>query len=1055
MAKQLLRTYVFTPGGPGAGSISVPGKWDLNQLLIITNTKLNVIIYNFADTAYTNTTVSFNRANTASFPQALQTSDGITTFTLGYDTSGMSATDSLQIFVERGEIITRPWPMGTDAFERTRMAAPKSMLDADFEYGLQPTKWQTISTVRNYPGIYEIPGTDLTTISTITTDYSGGASPDSESLITVNCTSPHNLTTGTAFTIKGLLPSAVGYARAEGNFVINAVPNPTTFNYYSKARVGSVNGEIINTTYTQIRKGGFYTGASIGSPTFSVSGSGASTTGTITITFPINHGLVPGNSVYVSISSDNGSNNHNLIQGPSFLTTVPTKNTFTINARAVGVITGTPVGAVYARSDSFYVHRPFDGGVQLGTGGPSYGAQAIRMSKKYIRYQSGKAVNYNTGALFAPNYDIRSITAAATTPGSAVTVTTDDVDHGLQIGAVVVISGIKTPGYNGTYAVTDVSDERTFSFTSTSTLGATTAVLDTPALVSLLYWNGSTVRAGTYDDQNGIFWQYDGQTMGLGLRTSTLQVAGTVTVTPDTNVISGLNTRFTDQLTAGDRVVIRGMSHVVSEVTSATQITVTPDYRGITTATGVKIVKTRDIFIPQNQWNNDRCDGTNSVYNPSGYGIQVNKMQMIGLQWTWYGAGFIDYMLRGPDGNYITVHRIKNSNTNNEAYMRTGNMPVRYEVINESARSTLSVPVNSVGTVMTVTDATYFPDAGTVMIDQELIRYTSKVTATNQLIVGGRGSNITQWVAGGYRSFNGSGGEAHTSGTGVLLVGQTATPNVSHWGSAFLSDGGFDDDRGYIFNYGVTNLSVSTRKITAFAIRLAPSVSNAITGDLGVRELINRAQLLLSGIEITAGGAGTSQALVVEGVLNPSNYPTNVSNINWTSLTSSGQPSFSQIALGSNITFDNATSATVQVQTGGGNVAINSTVIPVASTSSIAIGDAIYGHSSLQGATVITAITATGITISSPIIAALPNNTNLIWARGQYALPGEQIFSFISSPASKDTLDLTPLKELTNTPIGGRGTFPNGPDVLMINVYITQGNAIPSNLILRWGEAQA
>ena len=35
-------------------------------------------------------------------------------------------------------------------------------------------------------------------------------------------------------------------------------------------------------------------------------------------------------------------------------------------------------------------HRPFDGGVQLGTGSPSHGAQAIRQSKKYIRYQSVK-----------------------------------------------------------------------------------------------------------------------------------------------------------------------------------------------------------------------------------------------------------------------------------------------------------------------------------------------------------------------------------------------------------------------------------------------------------------------------------------------------------------------------------------------------------------------------------------------------------------------------------------------------------------------------------------
>jgi hypothetical protein len=47
------------------------------------------------------------------------------------------------------------------------------------------------------------------------------------------------------------------------------------------------------------------------------------------------------------------------------------------------------------------------------------------------------------------------------------------------------------------------------------------------------------------------------------------------------------------------------------------------------------------------------------------------------------------------------------------------------------------------------------------------------------------------------------------------------------------------------------------------------------------------------------------------------------------------------------------------------------------------------------------------------------------------------------------------LKELTTTAIGGRGTFPNGPDVLAINVYKVSGTAVPASIILRWGEAQA
>jgi hypothetical protein len=73
----------------------------------------------------------------------------------------------------------------------------------------------------------------------------------------------------------------------------------------------------------------------------------------------------------------------------------------------------------------------------------------------------------------------------------------------------------------------------------------------------------------------------------------------------------------------------------------------------------------------------------------------------------------------------------------------------------------------------------------------------------------------------------------------------------------------------------------------------------------------------------------------------------------------------------------------------------------------------------------------------------------------QYALPGEQVFSFVSNPGNTDTLSLDALKELTATAIGGRGTFPNGPDVLAINVYKVAGSNTNSNVIIRWGEAQA
>ena len=633
---------------------------------------------------------------------------------------------------------------------------------------------------------------------------------------------------------------------------------------------------------------------------------------TIEIAFASPHGFIPGDTITTSISSAGA--NAQLAAGPFFVEQVPTTSTLRYTARSSGGIDNTLVGIVYARPDSFFIHRPFDGGVQLGTASSSHGASAIRMSKKYIRYQSGKGVMYNTGALFAPSYDIRSLSATATTVGSIITLTTDDTDHGCQVGAQIVVSGVTTSGYNGVYTVTDISTERVLSVLAQTTLGDTTAILSGQSQMSVRSWHGSTIRAGIFDDQNGMFWQYDGIRMSVGRRSSTFQVVGTASVAANSNTVTGSNTRFTQQLAAGDRVVIRGMSHVVSQVISDTSMTVTPDYRGVSDVVNAKICKTVDIIIPQENWNLDTLNGAGA----SGYNIDVTRMQMIGIQHTWYGAGFIDFMLRGPEGNYVFAHRFRNSNVNTEAYMRTGNQPVRYEVINEGAKGRLSAAMTDIQTTvpMSAEDCYWFPTAGTVMIDNELIRYTGN---TGTALTGcTRAASLVQFTAGSQRNFSAGTAASHTVRSGVILVSNTVTPNISHWGSAFMIDGQFDSDRGYIFNYAATGTSISTEKITAFLIRLAPSVSNAQVGDLGEKELLNRAQMLLTTMSITSDSVAGGGAIVVEGVLNPQNYPTDPTLITWTGLSSSaagGQPSFAQIASGGSVSWGgSATTTTATVQ---------------------------------------------------------------------------------------------------------------------------------------------
>ena len=969
MAKNLVRQYVFAPGGAGAGTIRVPGRISLEQLLLITNTSKNQIIYNFADAAFSGTTAVFTSGDDATnFPKISQRQDGYTIITLAVSTTGQLSTDKLQILFEESEngVKIRPWAFGTDAIERMRVSNPRSMIDADFEYGLQPTKWAGYGTMRGYPSVYEFPGVDLT-VSTITTDFQ--TSSTTNSLITIVTSAVHGITAGQAINITSLNPATFGFSRADGNFIIYDIPNTTTLRYFANGIVGTASGQSLLTDTTILKRGNLYTGAALATTT--ASGNGANPT-VITVNFSSNHGLVPNCPIYCSMA---GGTQPLFATGQFIVATVPSLTSITFVARQGQIVVpGTPT--VYALTNSSVTHRPFDGGVILTCKTPTFGASVVRVSKKYFRYQSGKGLLWSTGTMFKPSYDIQTLTAGATGTSATVTCKVDDIDHGLQIGASITISGAITSGYNGTFTVASIVDDYTFTFNSgANNIAATTAVLDIAARVGLNSWHGAIVRSGCFDDQNGMFWEFDGQRLNIVRRNATQQLTGTISINSNSNAITGVNTRFTQQVRAGDKIVIRGMTHYVTQVASNTSMSVTPDFRGTANISGVKASLVQETRVTQSQFNIDKLDGT----GPSGFVFDAGKMHMIGIQYTWYGAGFIDYMVRGGDGNWVFAHRIKNNNVNTEAHMRTGNLPVRYSIDNDGSPATayLTADPGSGGTTLTVNDNTYFPTAGTLYIDNELISYTGK-SGTTQFTGCSRAVTLTQWVQGVSRSGTAGAAAAHAVGTGVILVSNTATPTLSHWGSALIADGGFDEDRGYIFNYQRTALAIGTTAVTAFLIRLAPSVSNAAVGDLGSKELLNRSQLLLNavGIQTYGNAPGASQgSVIIEGVLNPKNF----SAATWQTLnleSQGGQPSLAQVA---------------------------------------------------------TAVT---------------------WTSGTFAVPGEQVFAFAATPNADDRLDLTALKELTNSPFGGVGAYPNGPDILAINVRTVVGTSTAS-VLLRWGEAQA
>ena len=970
MGKTMIRDYVFTPGSAGAGTVKIPGRYTLDQILLITNVTDNQIIYSFGSSAYAGTTATFTAANdTTNFPTLLQRDIGYTTITLAYNTVSMSASDALQVYVEREDHATvfRPWNFGTDAIERMRVSNPESLIDADFEYGLQPTKWAGYGTTRGYPSVYDLPGVDLT-VTAITTDYTTTSA--SNSTITVTFGTTHGMAVGQVVNVSGLNKGITNFSAADGSFIIATVPTTSSITYFARGLVGTANGQSLLTSVTIAKRGAIYTGAAI--PVTSAASNGASPS-VITITTTSPHGLLPGTNIHANVAS---GTNAALATGPFTITSVPSTTTFTYTARSGGAVTTPATVTLYALSNSLILHRPQDGGVIIETRAPSYGSSVVRVSKKYFRYQSGKGFLWSTGTLFKPNYDIQSITASGTTVGSTITVVTDDINHGLQVGASIRLEGIISTGYNGSYSVASIVNDYSFTVLATSILETTSPVLDIETKVFITGWHGAIIRAGVFDDQNGVFWEYNGSTLSAVRRSSTFQLTGTVTATANSNTITGTNTRFTQQVKVGDKIVIRGLTQYVTNVASNTSLTVSPDYRGVT-ASGIKANLIRDTKIPQSQFNYDTIDGT----GPTGFNVDLNKMQMIGIQFSWYGAGFIDYMIRGNDGNWITAHRIKNNNVNNEAYMRSGNLPVRYSIENEGANSYTTTSMDASQTTVPLADLTYFPSSGTVYIDNELINYTGKSVSVGSGNLTGctRAATMSQYNQGSTRSLTAAAAATHATGTGVILVSNTCSPTMSHWGSAMLMDGGYDQDRGYIFNYQRTGIALTTANVTAFLIRLAPSVENSQVGLLGEKSLLNRSQLLLQSVGVTFSAGTNPGAVIVEGVLNPRNY----TSATWSGLsaeTVGGQPSFAQVA------------------------------------------------------------------------------TTVTWSTGTSALPGEQVFAFagpsVAAGAVGERLDLSELKELTGAPLGGDYKYPDGPDILAINVRLTSGTGT-GHILLRWSEAQA
>ena len=687
-----------------------------------------------------------------------------------------------------------------DPTNKLRVTTPQALIDTDFEYGTQVSKWENLALTNNRPYAYakspaltitdaQILGRTVAVFGTTTGLSAGNAVVVNDSFLSIangtfvidliggSGTAPTGVTNGgtpasagaTQITVSGTVTNAVGWfvtatggVLAPGTYVTSVSGQVLTLNQPVQSTInpslpisftgGSVwfytaratsplafGTSIYDANKTSVVQGGYYTASQINSvnispvqtdtQTANTMFSDAATGASKIIVYLSNaHGLSIGNEIQVASATGYAN-----ATGSFYVAQVISPTAFAYYSRGTVAQALTPSDIkIYARAQGSVLHRPFDGGVIFSSNGGSNYEQQIRQTRRYFRYQSGKGIQMSSGTILKPNFQVDSMTADAT---GLITITLKDV-HNLQTvppDAQIVIYGANEAGFNGTFYITNVINYNSFTVSAGAGVfsGATTASGN--YYVSTSGWYGAVNRLGIFDQQNGLFFEFDGQTLYAVRRNSTYQVAGRGKVTNNSTAVTAstlfTSTAYTKQLTGGDFVVIKGQSYRVESVTDDSNFTISPAYRGASTD-NVTISKTVDTKIPQSQWNLDKLNGT----GPSGYTLDLTKMQMFYIDFSWYGAGFVRWGFRTTDGNVTYVHKMQNNNVNAEAYMRSGNLPARYESGTIPPVTTVTSAISTSDTTITVADTSKFPNTGTLLIKNkdtvEHVYYSSK-TATS------------------------------------------------------------------------------------------------------------------------------------------------------------------------------------------------------------------------------------------------------------------------------------------------------------------------------------
>jgi hypothetical protein len=493
---------------------------------------------------------------------------------------------------------------------------------------------------------------------------------------------------------------------------------------------------------------------------------------------------------------------------------------------------------------------------------------------------------------------------------------------------------------------------------------------------------------------------------------------------------------------------------------------------------GIIVTKTVDTKIPQEDWSIDPCDGT----GVTGYNLDLSKIQMAYMDYSWYGAGKIRFGFKTTDGQVQYVHEFVHNNNLFESYFRSGNLPARYEVVTYSnptyipflfhwgtsvmmdgrfdddnaylftqnsqtldiagttAKSFASTGINLTNDLMTVQthgfrsgDVVQFESIGSNGLrGSNLLNPPTRIVGSNTL------ANLTNGSR--YKVIVNSANLIHLSpnsatiSTGASFARTTNVMTVTTTSAHNLSTGM------YVGVYGVTNLVLTANQLAtsptgvangAFTITVTGATTFTYPSVGANQTILVESGSIISEVTDFSGRGNTqfTYFLYPDGSLN------NTSGPNYQPLISLRlSPSVSSGLTGKLGDRDVINRMQLRLK----EIGISSTQL---------VDVKVLLNPRLNN------LNFTGV--DAPSLTQVVEHTAADTVSG-----GVQIYNFRGAGGSgglegTTTVDVSTLFEMSNSILGGDSIFPDGPDIITIAVARLTGTSTLTSAKLTWSEAQA